>query len=49
MACKRQSVQFINAAGDTMIENKMVGVRGSNPRPTRCKRVALPAELTART
>ena len=21
-------------------------VRGSNPRPTRCKRVALPAELT---
>ena len=23
-------------------------VRGSNPRPTRCKRVALPAELTTR-
>ena len=24
----------------------MVGGEGSNPRPTRCKRVALPAELT---
>ena len=29
-----------------VLENVWWVVRGSNPRPTRCKRVALPAELT---
>ena len=38
--------RLLGAEDNKFCAGKWWVVRGSNPRPTRCKRVALPAELT---
>jgi hypothetical protein len=41
--------QFVDVAGNPVFPGfRWWAVRGSNPRPSRCKRDALPTELTAR-